>query len=129
MKTLFRQWMTKTYGIQDANDYKGTQPEEMAIDFAKHYHKEQSGNVLPTEDKYCSCISSSNIKPINDTDFECCDCGKEVKSTPPKELTDDIIKEKFPLIWEMSYMETIVQEAKIFGAKWSRDYQAPKEEE
>jgi len=31
----FRQWMLKNYGIQEAANYKGTQAEELAIQYAK----------------------------------------------------------------------------------------------
>lgn len=45
-KELFRNWMIENCGMQDANNYEGTHPEEIAILFAEDYHKSETKALI-----------------------------------------------------------------------------------
>lgn len=55
----FRTWLKKNYGIQDFENYKNTQAEELAIQFASQESKKAIYEVLIDKDFIIYCLNQA----------------------------------------------------------------------
>lgn len=72
---------------------------EEIIEVLKKQSEEQISNLsndfCKLNNDYCKCVQRSITIPISDTEFECFDCGKEVKQipNPPEPPLGRVIRE------------------------------------
>lgn len=70
----FRDWLKTTYGVQEFNNYSGTQTEELAIQFALFKQKSNGGTACECGNttfthrhtNWIQCVSCNKIKVLKD---------------------------------------------------------------